>query len=221
MAIVGLAAGTTARQATAVFGPIPIDGFEIDPAIVAVGRKYFDMNEPNLNVIVQDGRWGLEHSTRTYDVISVDAYRPPYIPAHMTTREFFQEVKDHLTSNGVMVINVGRSTNDRQLIDALSKTIHAVFPSIYVMDIPDTFNSIIYATAQPTRQQNLYDNLAALVKNGGSSPLLIDSMTSAVTHLAPVVESGQVFTDDKAPIEWITNRMVVQFVLSGNVEELQ
>jgi spermidine synthase len=221
MAIVGLAAGTTARQATAVFGDIPIDGFEIDPAIVAVGRKYFDMNEPNLNVIVQDGRWGLDHSPRKYDVISVDAYRPPYIPPHMTTREFFQEVKDHLSPTGVMVINVGRSTDDRQLIDALSKTIHAVFPSIYVMDIPNTFNSIIYATVQPTHAQNLLDNLKALIQKGGGNPLLVDSMTSAVTHLAPVIESGQVFTDDKAPIEWITNRMVVQFVLNGNIKELQ
>ena len=51
MAIVGLAAGTTAHEATAVFGPIPIDGFEIDPAIIAVGRKYFDMNSPNLTAI--------------------------------------------------------------------------------------------------------------------------------------------------------------------------
>ncbi len=62
MAIVGLAAGTSARQATEVFGPIPIDGFEIDPDIIQVGRQYFDMNEPNLNAIAQDGRWGLERS---------------------------------------------------------------------------------------------------------------------------------------------------------------
>ncbi len=98
LAIVGLAAGTTARQATAVFGDhLAIDGIEIDPKIVEVGRKYFDMNEPNLNIIVQDGRWGLAHSTKRYNIISVDAYRPPYIPWHLTTEEFFQETYDHLT----------------------------------------------------------------------------------------------------------------------------
>ena len=63
MAIVGLAAGTSARQATAVFGAIPIDGFEIDPEIIEVGRKYFDMNEPNLNAIAQDGGWGCSRAT--------------------------------------------------------------------------------------------------------------------------------------------------------------
>ena len=60
IAIVGLAAGTAARQATAVYGPIPIDGYELDPKIVEVGRKYFDENLANLNVHIGDGRWNLE-----------------------------------------------------------------------------------------------------------------------------------------------------------------
>jgi predicted membrane-bound spermidine synthase len=88
LAIVGLAAGTTARQAVKVFPNISIDGFEIDPAIVDVGRTYFGMDLPRLNVFVQDGRWGLSHSGKKYQIISVDAYRPPYIPWHLTTRSF-------------------------------------------------------------------------------------------------------------------------------------
>ncbi|MGH2605221.1 MAG: fused MFS/spermidine synthase, partial [Anaerolineales bacterium] len=52
--LVGLAAGTIAQQYTAVLGPIPIDGWEIDPTILDVGRVYFDMTEPNLNAIASD-----------------------------------------------------------------------------------------------------------------------------------------------------------------------
>ncbi|HEY6072414.1 MAG TPA: fused MFS/spermidine synthase, partial [Anaerolineales bacterium] len=100
MAIIGLAAGTAARQASAVYNGLPIDGFEIDPRIVEVGRKYFDMNMPNLNVHVEDGRLGLEQSPELYDIIAVDAYRPPYIPPQMTTREFFQICADRLTDKG-------------------------------------------------------------------------------------------------------------------------
>jgi hypothetical protein len=77
IAIVGLAAGTFARQATAVFGAVPIDGFEIDPEIIDIGRQYFGMDLPNLNAIAQDGRWGLEKSPRNYTIIALDAYRPP------------------------------------------------------------------------------------------------------------------------------------------------
>jgi spermidine synthase len=221
MAIIGLAAGTTARQATEVFGPIQIDGFEIDPKIVEVGRTFFDMNEPNLNVIVQDGRWGLEHSTGKYQVISVDAYRPPYIPWHLTTVEFFTLVRAHLTEDGVMVINVGRDQNDRSLINALGSTIASVFPSIYVVDIPNTYNSIIFATNQPTKVGNLAENYIFLTNLGNVPALLLESIQTAITNLQPAPETTQVFTDDLAPIEWITNRMLVNFVLSGEVDELK
>ncbi len=54
--IIGLAAGTTARQATAIYGNIPIDGWEIDPVIVEVGQEYFGMSMPNLNIHIEDGR---------------------------------------------------------------------------------------------------------------------------------------------------------------------
>jgi predicted membrane-bound spermidine synthase len=221
VAIVGLAGGTLARQATAVFGPVPIDGFEIDPKIIEVGRKYFDMNEPNLNAIPQDGRWGLEHSPYKYTIIGVDAYRPPYIPWHLTTQEFFQVIHDHLTENGAMVINVGRAPNDRRLIDGLVGTIRTVFPTVYVMDLPDTFNSIIYATAQSTDIQNLYDNYIYLKVRSDVHPLLLEAIRRVVVNLQPLPDSQVVFTDDRAPIESITNNMVLNFVLFGNMKEIQ
>ena len=220
MAIIGLAAGTVARQATAVYGALPIDGYEIDPQIIEVGRQYFDMNEPNLNAIAQDGRWGLEHSDRKYNIIGVDAYRPPYIPWHLTTVEFFQIVRQHLTPDGVLVINVGRSPNDRRLIDGLVGTISQVFPSIYVMDVPNSFNSIIYATVQPTEINNLYQNLIHLYTEPGIHPLLQRSLERAVVYLKPTPASSVVYTDDRAPIEWITNNMVLSYVLFGDMESL-
>jgi predicted membrane-bound spermidine synthase len=221
MAIIGLAAGTTARQATEVFGPIPIDGFEIDPGVIEVGETYFDMNEPNLNAIAEDGRVGLERSQKKYSIIGVDAYRPPYIPWHLTTQEFFQLVYDHLSDDGAMVINVGRSPSDRRLIDHLVGTIRTVFPSIYVMDIPDTFNSIIYATVQPTNIENLYNNLLALYPQKDVPPLLINALELMVTNQQPVPDSQVVYTDDWAPIEWITNSMVLNYLLAGDMEALK
>jgi spermidine synthase len=187
---------------------------------VDVGKKYFDMNEPNLNVIVQDGRWALAHSQELYQVISVDAYRPPYIPWHMTTKEFFQIVRDHLTPDGVMAINVGRGPTDRRLINALSSTILSVFPSIYIVDIPNTFNSMIFATKLSTDRQNLFENYIYLQDEEEVAPLLKESIAVAVSNLMPVEPSNQVFTDDTAPVEWITNSMVLDFLLFDNMEDL-
>src|SRR5512136_2931136 len=109
VAVIGLAAGTIARQYTEVYGPLAIDGIEIDPKIVQVGRRYFAMDQPNLNVIVADGRVALARSTQQYDVIGIDAYRLPYIPWHLTTHEFFAQVRAHLSEDGVLVVNVGRA----------------------------------------------------------------------------------------------------------------
>jgi len=221
IAIVGMAAGTAARQATLIYGPdVQIDGFEIDPKIVAVGEQFFDMKQPNLHVFVEDGRVGLRNSPYRYQIISVDAYRPPYIPWHLTTQEFFQIIYDHLSDDGVMVINVGRTPNDRRMIDALAFTIQTVFPSVYVTDIPNSFNTMIFATRQPTRPENLAQNQAALLAlNPPCHPLLTDTLAVTLANLQPTPTQGTLFTDDKASVEWLTNSMVIDFFLSGSLEE--
>jgi len=215
MAIVGLAAGTTARQATHAFGPIPIDGFEIDPKIIQVGKEYFGMNQPNLNPIPKDGRWGLDTSEKTYSIISMDAYRPPYIPWHLTTVQFFRIVHEHLTPQGVIAINVGRAPEDERLLAGLVATVKTVFPSVYVIDVPDSFNSIIYATKQPTKVENLSENYRALEESSEQTEMVQRAVEIAINNLRPVPSSGEVFTDDRAPIEWITNHMVLQYIVSG------
>jgi spermidine synthase len=221
VAIVGLAAGTTARQAAAVFPNVTIDGFEIDPKIIQVGREYFGMNLPNLNVIIGDGRWGLEKSAQKYDLICVDAYRPPYIPPQLTTREFFQIAVSHLNRDGALAINVGRAPGDRRLINGLATTIGSMFPSIYVMDIPNTFNSILYATLQPTSAKNLQTNLAAFMGHAGANGLLTDSMALTWTNLQPAPQHTIVFTDDLSPIEWMTNNLILNFMLHGDMNTLK
>ena len=221
IAIVGLAAGTTARQATAALGPIPIDGYEIDSKIVDVGREYFGMNMPNLDVHITDGRYGLASSPHRYSLIAVDAYRPPYIPPHLTTREFFQIAYDHLESKGVLAINVGRAADDRRLINDLTATIGSVFPSVYVMDIPGTFNSLIFATRELTAPENLRTNALALEADPSAHPLLKAVTASAYLNQQPLEPGGTVYTDDRAPIEWVTNNMIIRFLFSNNLETLQ
>lgn len=219
MALVGLAAGTVAKQYTGVFGPVPIDGIEIDPAVVEVGRRYFDMTEPNLNVIVGDGRWELEQLPGKYSVIGVDAYKPPYIPWQMTTREFFEIVRGHLADDGVLVINVGRTPGDRRLIEALSGTLSAVFPSVHVVDVPNTgFNSMMYATMQPTSASNLADNLARLPAD--AHPVLRAALTDAAANLKPTPASTTVFTDDWAPVEQYADAIVLGYFLNGDTSDL-
>jgi len=219
MAILGLAAGTTAKQANAVYEGIKIDGFEIDPKIVAVGRKYFEMNQPNLKVFIQDGRWGLAHADGSYDIISVDAYRPPYIPWHMTTVEFFSMVYDQLSEDGVLTINIGNSPLDRTLVNDLGTTIGEVFPTQFVMDLPGSFNTILFATKKPGSWDNFYENYTRLV-DSKADPLLLEAMALTFNNQQPQPAKTRVYTDDRAPIELLTNKMVVDFILRGGTEDL-
>jgi len=220
IAIIGLAAGTVARQAVAVFGPVPIDGYEIDPQIIAVGQQYFDMNLPSLTAYAEDGRYGLAHSLEHYTIIAVDAYRPPYIPPHLTTQEFFQQAADHLTEDGVLAMNVGRSPTDRSLINDLASTLQIVFPSVYVVDVPYSYNTMIYATHQPTNAANLAENFLQLTEHGDVHPLLLESLQIAILNSQPTPPVDVVYTDDWSPIEWVTNSMVLNTVLFGDLDQI-
>lgn len=210
--LIGLAAGTMARQYAAVYGPLPIDGVEIDPRIVQVGREYFGMNQPNLNVIVADGRYALVQSDRRYTVIGVDAYRLPYIPPHLSTVEFFHQVRDHLSTDGVLAINVGHTPNDYRLVEAMLATLLTVFPSAHVIDVPFSFNAVVVATVQPTSAQNLLLNLPTLEGDEFLHPTAL----TAIANLRPTKPGPVVFTDDRAAIELMTNALVFEYALKGN-----
>jgi spermidine synthase len=216
--IIGLAAGTIARQYDTVYPGIPMDGIEIDPDIVEAGRRYMGMTMPNLNVIIEDGRFALNHLDKKYTLIGVDAYRVPYVPWHMTTVEFFEEVRDHLTDDGVLTINVGRTSTDRRLIEAMTRTLLDVFPTVHTLDVPDSYNTILVATRQPTIPENLLTNLTMLPPD--TNPVLLEVLQVASESLRPTVASDVRFTDDHAPVEAMVDSMVVDFLLHGGINEL-
>lgn len=220
--LIGSAAGTIPRQYSAVYDDIPIIGIELDPEIVAVGAEYFDMNAdamPNLTTQIGDGRFLLNQSEAQFSVIGIDAYRPPYIPWHLTTVEFFSQVKARLTSNGVAAINVGRTDTDRRLVDALSNTIQRVFPSVHAIDVPQSFNTILIATMQSTAPTNLRANAAH--RSPAVDPRLNALLERAADAVVPIGASDTVFTDDRAPVERLVDSIVLDFLLAGRADEFR
>ncbi|MBE3075744.1 MAG: fused MFS/spermidine synthase, partial [Actinobacteria bacterium] len=115
---IGSSAGTIVRQFAHFYPEAHMDGVELDPEVVQAGRDFFDMNESNFEVHIADARPFLKTSSQSYDLIAVDAYRQPYIPFYLTTREFFGEVRDHLTADGSIMINVAHVPGDEALVEA-------------------------------------------------------------------------------------------------------
>jgi spermidine synthase len=211
--VIGLAGGTVARQLTAAYGPIPIDGVEIDPEIARVGEEYFHMSEeaPGLAVHIADGRYYLRTSDDTYDLIAVDAYHQPYIPFQLTTTEFFDEIQDHLEPGGVAAINVGRTDTDYRLVDAIASTMNDVFPYVYAIDTARYDNTLLIGSSSP-------DGLAALAAAATSlpagSPLQVTALASVEQGSPRLLDpGGMVYTDDLAPVEQVIDLIILDEAL--------
>lgn len=208
--LIGLAAGTASKQITVGYGPVPIDGVEIDPEIVRVGREYFDMNEPNLNVIIEDGRYVLRTTGQTYDLIAVDAFQQPYIPFQLTTREFFQEVYDAMEEDGVAVMNVGRTATDYRLVDVIASTMKAVFPHVYVIDTDRYHNSMVIGTRGPSSIAMFEENTA---RQPEGPVRTVAEQALETGNIREVTTSTTVFTDDHAPVERVIDMMIINEAL--------
>jgi spermidine synthase len=214
MAMIGSAAGTASHIITEAYGPIPMDGVEIDPEIVEVGRRYFALDTlPNVTTHVEDGRTYLQTGGRDkkWTVIGIDAYRQPYIPFHLTTVEFFQEVKDHLTPDGAVMINAGRTLHDTRLVDALANTMLQVYPNVYVIDVPTMANSMIIGTASPSRYENFAENASRVDQPVLKQIFDVSQQKGNIREVEPDA-AKLVFTDDKAPIEEVINQIILGYV---------
>ena len=146
-----------------------------------------------------------------YDVVVVDTYRPPYIPFHLTTVEFFSLVRSRLSANGVVAVNVGRTHTDYSLVNAIAATMREVFPSVYIVDEPDLGselgNSMVVATVQPSTLADFQANLPAF-----ENPLVAEIAQEAAPNarVAAIPPGTPIFTDDRAPVEQVVHRLVLQ-----------
>ena len=205
MAILGNAAGTTARAYGHYFPETEIDGVEIDPELEEVGRRFFDMGSAeNLTVHNDDARPWLRRSEGGYDVIMVDAYRQPYIPFYLATKEFFELARDRLAPGGLVIVNAGHPEGNDDLETVLGSTMAAVFPNVLRDPIEDT-NTLLVASEGPISALNLLENLRALPRD--LQP--IGAVEGA--HIGPRLPGDEVYTDDHAPVEWLIDRSILGY----------
>jgi spermidine synthase len=204
VAILGNAAGTTARAYEEFFPSARVDGVEIDGELSEIGREYFDMNNPRLHLYHEDARPFLRRIDARYDVISVDAYRQPYIPFYLTTVEFFETVRDRLAPGGVLIVNAGHPEGQDDLEQVLTATIGDVFAHVMRDPIEPT-NTLLVASRMPLSAERIRAGAPTLPEALRSTAL------AAARRLAPPLEGGEVYTDDKAPVEWLIDKSIVDY----------
>ncbi len=209
LAILGNAGGTTARAYGHYFPGTAIDAVEIDPRLTDIARRWFHMTAPHLRTFAEDARPYLRRTGERYDAIFVDAYRQPYIPFYLTTQEFFQLVRERLTPGGVVVINVGHPEGDRRLERDLTATLRTAFRSV-LRDPVEPTNTLLIASSAPASSRSLVAQRLSLPPELRRLALYAAGRTSAP------LSGGDVFTDDRAPVEWLIDASIVKYAADGS-----
>jgi len=166
--IIGLGGGTLSNVIHELYPDAIIENAEIDPAVIKVARDYFAFVENDkVTSKVQDGRIFIKRAAikkQQYDWVILDAFNGDYIPEHLLTKEFFEEIKSVLSPNGIVAANTFSSS---KLYQHESATYHAVFGDFINVSTAKNSNRIILAGYEhmPTEQQ-LASRIAKL------SPLL-------------------------------------------------
>jgi spermidine synthase len=159
-------------------------------------------------VVAADARPFLQSSKQKYDLIFIDAYRQPYVPFYLATADFFKLVRERLTPDGIVALNVSTVPGDDRLSRAVAGTLATQFP--LVMKWPALrFNQLVLGFADPQDAKTLAER--AQTASADILPLT-RLMTAEWTTVSPLQDY---WTDDRVPVEWITDRMIVSYGVSG------
>jgi spermidine synthase len=204
IAILGNAGGTVARSFAHFFPATAVDAVEIDPELTELGRRYLDLRNPRMEVFSEDARPWLERSAGGYDAVMVDAYRQPYIPFYLATREFFELARERLAPGGLVIVNVGHPEGARELERVLGRTMAAAFPRVLRWPIEET-NTLLVAGEGAVSAARLRANVGSL------PPALRPEGRRAAAALEPRMAGGEVYTDDHAPVEWLVDSSLLEY----------
>jgi spermidine synthase len=208
VAILGNGAGTTARALGRFFPSAQVDAVEIDQELTRLGRRWFGLSNPRMKVHHTDARPFLRRSDSRYDTILIDVYRQPYIPFYLATREFFSLARARLRPGGSVVVNVGHPEGQDDLEKVLTATMDEPFASVMRDPVEDT-NTLLISSDAPlsaTRLRQAASRLPAELRP-------IAHASSA--RLEAPLEGGAVYTDDRAPVEWLIDRSIVDYAAGG------
>ena len=208
LAVLGNAGGTTAVQYARFWPTWQIDGVEIDPTVTDIGYRYLGMGEAHLTVHEADARPWLQATKQRFDGIVVDAYRQPYIPFHLVTKEFFQLVRDHLNPGGAVMINVGSPPGHNEALNRIAQTMASVFSVVEQSQVND-FNTIVTGYRDSGTAEGAAARLAA-----APAPLtpICQEMARNQVRITPAAEP---LTDDLAPVEWLTDSALLAYLRDG------
>lgn len=194
--VLGLGAGTMARQAALLDPELIVSGVEIDPVLIELGRIWFDLPEP-VGVSIADARIALQAEPALFSAILVDCYSQQiYLPPHLCTFEFFELLRARLVAGGVAALNLSGRTREDPVVAAVAFTFGAVFPEATMARVPGTRNWIVLGWNGASPDQS---SAAERIGKAGAQDQLDWMLKDGL--FAPVPLTGTLLVDRDAPVE--------------------
>ena len=210
--ILGHGGGSLAKWLAQAWPDLELDVVEMDPSVVMAAEKFFEYQPPpNHHVFVQDARTFLNSTPIQYDIIWVDVFARHLIPFHVVTQEFFAELRAHLTTDGVVAVNLASSDvpTDVRRAEAVLTTMKTSFPNVETYSVAGptwlttssgSVNLIFFAGSPVARMRDdsFENSLASFVSEKQLPPETLTFFQSAPPiYLKP----GITLTDDYSPMD--------------------
>jgi spermidine synthase len=177
---------------------LAVDVVEINPDVVPLAQKFFDLEPARLNITIGDGRYFVNQTKKKYDAIILDAFLGDSSPSHLMTREAFGEMRRALKPNGTLVINsFGDFGPGRDFLTAsIYKSLASVFNSIRIHAVGLHGNTLFVASANPELKIVRLPDLSTVHRNSSNE------VAAAFDNLREVTPtSGRILTDNYNPVE--------------------
>jgi spermidine synthase len=209
--MIGLGGGSTQRSYNYYYTNVLVETVELDPVVVSVAKRFFTVTEtPRHRIHTNDGRIFLRRTTNVYDAILMDAYSTTRygssIPPHLTTKEFFELVHAHLTTNGVMAYNIiGQMEGmNEEFVGSIYRTMRTVFPQMYVFPAVESQNVVLVGTKSAERfdSDRVQREGNTLLRNRiVRLPTFATRLKSFLTNEPSATSRSPVLTDARAGVE--------------------
>jgi spermidine synthase len=211
--VVGLGAGSISKRILNDYPQAVVDSVEIDPVVVDVARRFFQVTEDRRHAIIaQDGRQFIRRAEGKYDLIVMDAYNAEGIPFHLATREFLQLTKSKLAPGGIVAAHIVGFLEGPQskLFRALYKTYAGEFSALYPFGVSVALRRdehdvrsiiLIAANRQKITKRDMIGTLGLLRRSKKVSPVLQAAFLDDYYERAVPTSDVPMLTDDYAPID--------------------
>jgi spermidine synthase len=176
-----------------------IDVIELEPKVVAANRatarlrKRDPLLDPRLTLIENDARGALNLTTRKYDAIVSQPSHPWTAGAsHLYTLEFMQQVREHLSDDGVFVQWMSARFLDESLLRSLTATLATAFKEVRLYR-PDPETLVFLASPKPLELET------ALMYSGrgiNNAEDLLAALALDATGALGLAAGSQPITDD-------------------------